>query len=456
MKKRGLACLLAALLLVTAFAGCSPQEQQTQANNGEKIKISFWLNWNNVDMKELIEEVYNKENPDNIEVEVRVVSSKYEDMINMAFLSNEAPDVFVSQNSGFAKNHVKAGHIADITSYVDEEYKNSFIDGAFRDNINVFDGKIYGLPNAIFTRKMLYNADLFREAGLDPDDPPSSWVEIKEAAEKITAIGNGEIYGLSLPIGDAGALRTCAIESPGLKSYGLINGWNPVEGKYEFEKYAPTLKLLREMYQENTLFPSSATLKQDQELVYFTAGKIGMCMMPSGKAQTMGISDDLKYDFDMRSTDLPCYEGEPEYYNSLEAVSAFLLSSTCENKDAAMKFMKWMQTPECMGELMKRGGDMGFSKEIYNQEEYISDAPAAELFLPDDSYEFFPPQPGGLTIEGDKPETVYANILLSDIDIDAAMADLTQRHTQALEKSIADGVNELEDYVYETNPMKIQ
>ncbi|MDX2394473.1 MULTISPECIES: extracellular solute-binding protein [unclassified Streptomyces] len=53
------------------------------------------------------------------------------------------------------------------------------------------DGKLYGLPTSNYTMGLLVNRKLFRDAGLDPDSPPRTWDEVRAAAKKIAALGNG-------------------------------------------------------------------------------------------------------------------------------------------------------------------------------------------------------------------------------------------------------------------------
>ncbi|WCD89114.1 hypothetical protein KPP03845_105533 [Streptomyces xanthophaeus] len=53
------------------------------------------------------------------------------------------------------------------------------------------DGKLYGLPTSNYTMGLLVNRKLFQQAGLDPDSPPRTWEEVRAAAKKIAALGNG-------------------------------------------------------------------------------------------------------------------------------------------------------------------------------------------------------------------------------------------------------------------------
>ncbi|MGW6274981.1 MULTISPECIES: extracellular solute-binding protein [unclassified Streptomyces] len=53
------------------------------------------------------------------------------------------------------------------------------------------DGKLYGLPYSNYTMGLLINRKLFEKAGLDPNSPPTTWAEVRTAAKKIAALGDG-------------------------------------------------------------------------------------------------------------------------------------------------------------------------------------------------------------------------------------------------------------------------
>ncbi|MBP2478006.1 ABC-type glycerol-3-phosphate transport system substrate-binding protein [Crossiella equi] len=54
-------------------------------------------------------------------------------------------------------------------------------------------GRQFGLPTANYSMGLLYNRTLFTKAGLDPDKPPATWSEVREAAKKISALGGGTV-----------------------------------------------------------------------------------------------------------------------------------------------------------------------------------------------------------------------------------------------------------------------
>ena len=85
-----------------------------------------------------------------------------------------------------------AGQAADITSYVNTKTVPTLQDivpGAIK---AVTAGKtIYGLPTLNYTQGLIYNRSLFTQAGLNPNDPPTTWAQVEADATKIDALGHG-------------------------------------------------------------------------------------------------------------------------------------------------------------------------------------------------------------------------------------------------------------------------
>jgi len=68
---------------------------------------------------------------------------------------------------------------------------------------------LYGLPTSNYTQGLIYNRKLFQEAGLNPDQPPTTWADVEKDATAIAKLGNG-IQGW----GDYSAGNTAAGTSP--------------------------------------------------------------------------------------------------------------------------------------------------------------------------------------------------------------------------------------------------
>jgi ABC-type glycerol-3-phosphate transport system substrate-binding protein len=88
-----------------------------------------------------------------------------------------------------------AGQAADITPYV-----NSSIIPAWNDIVPsakkalTAGTTIYGVPAVNYEQGLVYSRKLFQQAGLNPDNPPTTWAQVEQDATAIAKLGNG-IWG---------------------------------------------------------------------------------------------------------------------------------------------------------------------------------------------------------------------------------------------------------------------
>jgi ABC-type glycerol-3-phosphate transport system substrate-binding protein len=104
------------------------------------------------------------------------------------------PNVFYTYFTD--KNQVlDAGQAADITQYVNTKTVPMLNDIVPSAMAAVTAGKtIYGLPTSNYTQGLIINRTLFTQAGLNPNDPPTTWAAVERDAAAITKLGHG-IYG---------------------------------------------------------------------------------------------------------------------------------------------------------------------------------------------------------------------------------------------------------------------
>ncbi|MFC9329561.1 ABC transporter substrate-binding protein [Kitasatospora sp. NPDC057015] len=86
---------------------------------------------------------------------------------------------------------IQRRQVADVSQYLKDvpalaDVKPELLD-VFKDKA----GKVYGLPTGNYSMGLVYNRALFAKAGLDPEKPPTTWEEVRAAAQKITALGDG-------------------------------------------------------------------------------------------------------------------------------------------------------------------------------------------------------------------------------------------------------------------------
>lgn len=81
---------------------------------------------------------------------------------------------------------IARGQVYDLTDLVADSDALSQLDPSILATAQDADGNIYGVPYQAYTMGLLYNRGVFTEAGLDPDAPPTTWEEVREAARQIS------------------------------------------------------------------------------------------------------------------------------------------------------------------------------------------------------------------------------------------------------------------------------
>ncbi|MCS7175467.1 ABC transporter substrate-binding protein [Pseudothermotoga sp.] len=153
-----------------------------------KVKIQFWHamgGWRIEVIQNMVNE-FMKLNPD-IEVEVQYVGS-YEEILakTVAAVKAGTPPHVVQLNEISTQKMIDSGVIVPVQDFIDKD--PTFDVGLFLPQVlNYYrvGGKLYSMPWNTSTPLLYYNKTLFKEVGLDPNDPPTTFSELIEACRKL-------------------------------------------------------------------------------------------------------------------------------------------------------------------------------------------------------------------------------------------------------------------------------
>ena len=120
-------------------------------------------------MEEKVAE-FNATNTMNIEVTYEAMTDNYDNNLELAFQSNQAPDIFRPKSE--IVPYVKKGMAIPIDEFLTDEDRERYGDTLGIQNVNVYDGQTYSIPTYGNNYRLIYNKDVFRKAGLDPEKPP--------------------------------------------------------------------------------------------------------------------------------------------------------------------------------------------------------------------------------------------------------------------------------------------
>ncbi|HEU4326258.1 MAG TPA: sugar ABC transporter substrate-binding protein [Roseiflexaceae bacterium] len=202
---RSLWSLLLALLLLAACSGGAPTGQQPTAGKAatptaarqERVSLvlSDWLltekHWEPSLLKAV--ERY-KQDHLNVDLHLDYVSYAEKDKKYAAEMAaGTGPDV-VHLHAYALRSFIERGYLLDLTSFVEQEGGEAYLSTWYPQATDLTrkDQKTYGIPADYMTMALFYNAELFEEAGLDPDKPPKTWSEFEEYARKLTRDRDGD------------------------------------------------------------------------------------------------------------------------------------------------------------------------------------------------------------------------------------------------------------------------
>jgi ABC-type glycerol-3-phosphate transport system substrate-binding protein len=176
------------------LAGCS--SQPSTAAKGKSLTVWHWMTDRQPAFEELAKR-YEAATGVKVNFELFAPSDAYSQKVRAAAQGGNLPDIFgiLGEKQDFV-SFIKAGHILDLTPSMQAEgasWQKSFFPKALA--INEFSAGngygvnpgIYAVPIDITTIQMLYNKDLFRELGLDPEQPLRTFEEFLDTGKKIKA-----------------------------------------------------------------------------------------------------------------------------------------------------------------------------------------------------------------------------------------------------------------------------
>lgn len=183
MKKfsRIVAAMMCAVVALS-FTACGAR---TGAKDGV-ITMQIWDTAQRDGMQALAD-AYHEMHPD-VTVKIQVTSwDEYWTKLEAAAVSNSLPDVFW-MHTNYILQYADNGMLADLSHLYDSEsstyYTDHFSDVSLA-NAQGSDGKIYGVPKDKDTVGLVYNKEMFDQAGLSYPDETWTWDDLVNASQTI-------------------------------------------------------------------------------------------------------------------------------------------------------------------------------------------------------------------------------------------------------------------------------
>ncbi len=302
---------------------------------------------------------WNEENPDRKINLTYIPHTEMVPKIAQAIASGEVPDL-MGMDLIYGPQFEAAGQLVDITDLIGDD-PNLATASPGHMAVSTYEGRLYGVPLYADVSALFWNKDLFRQAGLDPEKPPTSLAEIREYADKITALG-GDVKGYFLP----GSCAGCNIFTVGplMWASGATIEPEAADGEpLQGEGVKQVLQWARDMIAAGNVHEDARAETGETFHLRFGSGKIGM--MGTGNFNiTLAKEQNPEMDFGVAL--LPGVEsGQVASFAGGDIVT---IPKGSKRVDDAVDFMKFLLSDEVQVEVyakmlnMTTRGDMADNK----------------------------------------------------------------------------------------------
>lgn len=270
----------------------------------------------------------------------------YIETLPRMFDDGSAPDIFFWLG---ANRVLTVSELLDVgwiqpleMSALPDDWMSRWPEGSFVDGINIIDDNVYSFPfndNKIWgAGYMFINNEIWEAAGLNADDIPETWSELREVCQTVRASGP---YCLAIPLEGTHFQRT----------WYPLAGTNYTDtffdyqvGRYNIDdpRHLETFAFVQSLYEDDLVIPgvngrdeTRAAMAFGEAAIYF-----GGAWMPSVFASTYEFTD---------VTAAPAPHPDDGLSGALAQTNSenkYFISSTSEHPAEATQFIEWMTRPD--------------------------------------------------------------------------------------------------------------
>jgi len=328
----------------------------------KKVTLRFWHSYSGFSerlFKSFVEE-FEKENP-KIDIKLEYGGNLWtmRDKLLTAIAGGSAPDI-AEIDSYWTPIFAEGGALVNMEPYMAKPGYNKPDLQEPSLLSTQYEGRSYSIPFNLSNIVLYYNKQYFKEAGLDPEDPPETWEEVIEYGKKLTLDQNNdgvpERWGFGCPIkADFGAIW-----------YWLALFWQQggelfneelTESAFNTEAGVKATNIWRRMVHEENILSLSQGWSDFESGI--TAMELGSSSSLARRRENMGF-DTVGIALIPKGTQRATVSGGGN----------LAIFSNCEDKNAAWEFLKWIGSTEINKRWSMATGAIPVRKSVLNEPEY--------------------------------------------------------------------------------------
>lgn len=267
-------------------------------------------------------------------------AQNYDTKLQSLIVSNNAPDV-MNLPYDLTVDLFQRDQLMVLNDRISSEVLSGYLDSVIEDGCT-FNGKLVALPWYQATAVMMYNGDIFQQAGLDPEKPPGTRQELYDMSRQIKE--KTGIFGFAGNFSESGQLKT-ELAQAGVP---LVNE-DKTKATFNTPRAVSLLNELKSLFEEGVIPRESITAEHRRAIDLFKSGKTAV--LRSGpqflfivKNEAPDIYNKIRVahdipiegtnNYDLATQNLSIYKNTP---NAKEAIDLALWLTNAENQLAFSK-----------------------------------------------------------------------------------------------------------------------
>jgi len=313
----------------------------------------------------------------NKRAEFQLIPYEQQTQLFLAALSaGTAPDV-ISLDIVLHPYFNSIGAFLDLTDWINAlPYRSALPEGML--HLGEADGRYYGIPYTVDLSGLVWNKELFREAGLDPERPPQTWDELIEYAQLLTKDfdGDGETdqYGFAI-VGSSAGWQMFGF-MPVVWSYGgrLLND-DGTEVLIDSPEAIEALQMWVDLIHKYEVAPKNAATWQYSD-VYNAFVTERVAMMLSGNYNIITFKQDAPH-LDFGITFIP--RSAHGQHASFSGGNLMAITSTTKEPDLAWEFVEFAMSEDVQVEIWAQEGALPVRTDLFDNK-YFAQEPKFAVF----------------------------------------------------------------------------
>lgn len=334
----------------TVNSGSNTKGNNNGSSSSDQIQLNYWYPWGGDSEKWDLNRIASFEslNP-NVKITATYVppdGGLSNGKLVAAISGKNPPDVVISSSYASAYSLAAQGALEPLDEHLKTiGFQESDVLSSFS-SLMKHNDTTYLFPQDSNVNMLFYNVQMFIDAGLDPDNPPTTIEELDAAAEKLTQVNGNQIDRLGfIPWIDAGEdafLWGWVFGADFLKENGDIYLQDP-----KLEKMFTWMNSYAKKYNPEKIksYTSGFGGAFSPDHPFFT-GKVAMTINGNWFANALNIyAPDIEY----RVAVIPHPEGGRENATTFDT-NVFMIPKGAKNVEAALKFIQYAGQPEALAE----------------------------------------------------------------------------------------------------------